>query len=467
MKLLYTIDSLKETYLSIDIRLFSVLKDDVWQNVFTIIRFRSESVKELKKIHDAESEKYGGLIQTDKYKVSVHQLPIEKWDKVKSDFEQKFLCLSEDYAVNYENPITLNHNLVEPHKSEKEYVFKEWNVFFAQQEARHEKPPYEDELLDHALKKGFSLFHYYLSAVFQMDKYDFQMHSWVYLFVPVFFKINDVFFEFNKMDITYSSYFQHDLELVVNFTKQKKYGIASEFICKISKSIELEKTEKRIQKTITLPLHTSIIGNTFEIIIKKNETVLIANKKDNIGNCWKGQTEFTNPFYFAFEKFVSYETFEKILFDFESENFKDKSKVFEQGISWILNLLGIPNIIFDKYETIRKNSKIISSDILGKIDKNTLIMAHVTTGFPRPSDFDKVREYRKNFNDLIKNENIQIKSIYFTGSEPTESKTHAESNDVLLIGLSSLNLILEHLKKGEIIEARNIVTRELDSTNGF
>ena len=48
-----------------------------------------------------------------------------------------------------------------------------------------------------------------------------------------------------------------------------------------------------------------------------------------------------------------------------------------------------------------------------------------------------------------------------------KSKIHVESNNVLLLGLSSLNLILEYLKKGELTEARNIITRKLDSTNEF
>lgn len=269
MKLLYTIDALKETYCSIDIRLFSVFKDNEWQNVFTIIRFRHETTDELKKIHDVEIEKCGGLIQTEKFRVSVHQIPIEKWDKIKTDFSQKFLCLSEEYSVNYEKPITLNHTLTEPHKSEKEYVFKEWNVFFVQQETQLQKPSYEDELLDHALKKGFSYFHPYLSAIFQMDKYDFQSHTWVYLFAPVFFKIDDVVFEHDKMDMTYSSYFQKNLELVTHFTQQNEYGMRSEFIDKIETKFELEKKSGLIHNTITIPVDVPNFGNTFKIIVKK------------------------------------------------------------------------------------------------------------------------------------------------------------------------------------------------------
>lgn len=195
--------------------------------------------------------------------------------------------------------------------------------------------------------------------------------------------------------------------------------------------------------------------------------MLIANKKNSINENWEGRTEFTNPFYFAFEKFVNYEIFEKIIFDFNSKNFKDRSKAFEQGISWLLTLLGIPTIMLDEYQNIRKDSKMISTDIIGKINKNLLIIVHVTTGLPKQSDFDREKEYRENLLSLIKNDNLKIKSVYVTSKEPTESGDSANANDILLIGFSSLNLILDHLKKGELSEARNIITGESDFEHGL
>ena len=52
---------------------------------------------------------------------------------------------------------------------------------------------------------------------------------------------------------------------------------------------------------------------------------------------------------------------------------------------------------------------------------------------------------------------MKIFSVYFTGKDPTESEKSAVDNDVILIGKTKLNLILQHLKKGSLEEAHQVI----------
>lgn len=456
MELQWIIDHLQETYNSIDIRIFSFLEADEWHNVFTIIRFRRESPEELEKIHEEIIKKCKGLIRTGKFKVSVYQLSISQWIDLDKNLLDGYLSLPDSFRVNFDNDIVLNQNSTEPYTSDKEYVFKDWPVFQGENETRKIKPSYDEELQDHAIKKKFSNFNDYLAAIFQMNKYFFQQSPKIFTFVPVFFKIDNVIFNHDKIEVTYSAFKQKDLEITINFFNAQFYN-KSEFVDKKIEKMELADSSKLIQDTLTLKIDTTSLGNEFEILVIKNEILLIAKHRDRIGSNWKGRSEFTNPLYHVFEKFVDYNKLKKMLFDFESKNFKDPAKAFEQGISWLLSLLGIPNIWLGDYDTIHDNGKTISTDVLGSIAKNELIIVHVTKGLPKPSDFDREKEYRENLTRLLKNPDLKIRSVYFTGAEPTESKTAAETNEVILFGHSQIALVLQHLEKGELLEARKII----------
>lgn len=56
-----TVEQLKDTFHSIDIRIFSFKRNNGWHNIFTIIRFRKENEGELQKIQDDLIKKCGSL----------------------------------------------------------------------------------------------------------------------------------------------------------------------------------------------------------------------------------------------------------------------------------------------------------------------------------------------------------------------------------------------------------------------
>ncbi len=455
------IDELIETYNSIDVRIFCVLKDNTWNNIFTLIRFRREKIDELKKQHEKIIEKCGELVETDEFRVGMVQFPIEKWDKIKTDLSNKFICLRDDFAVNFNSAINFVHSVQSPYFSnDKEFVFRNWKSFHGHtEENRSTSFSYNDKLVDKAIKNHFTHFDDYLAGIFEFDKYDFQRNPWIDIFAPVFLKVENIDFDSDKVDVIISAYNQKNLEIAFNFFGDK-FRSKAELIDKKINNILLEANEELQKKTITIPLDTANLKNEFELLIIKNKKILLVEERDNISRFWKDRKEFTYPYSAVFEKYVGFDELEKMLFEFKSKHGGDESKIFEKAISWLLSILKLPNILLEKYEKIGGGAEAISTDIISTIDKNTILLINATTRLPKQSDFDRERDFRENLMKQMKNKDIEFLSVYFTGKDATESLQSASNNIVNLIGKTKLKLIIRHLKEGEFEKARNIILNE-------
>lgn len=458
MKLIDVIEELKDTYNSIDVRIFSFKQENLWKNIFTIIRFRQESVPELEKFHERLIEKCNGLIQTSEFRVDLFQFPMKNWSNMTEQLSNQILCLNNTFAVHYNNPIHFNDSVTEPYLDRNlEHVLKNWKLFKGHSESNSSsKPAYHDKLFENTLEKKFTHFDDYLSAIFQYDRYDFSSSPWINTFVPVFFKVDKITFDHNAVTVKLTTHIQKNLELTFNFFSTKR-SYNGEFIDKKTKTLEQTTEKDLVQREMTIPLDTKHLGNEFEILVTTKNNILIDKMKYKINDYWKDNLEFTNPFHFVFQKYVDYQKLEQMLIECESDDLRSPDKVFERGVSWLLSLLGIQNIILGGYEKINEGSNSISTDILGNQGINNLFLINVTSGFPKPSDFDREKEHRENLLKMHKNKNVEVKSIYFTSKEPTESEAIAKTNGVLLIGRSKIKMIIDHLRKGELKNAQEIV----------
>jgi hypothetical protein len=456
VRLADVIEALKDTYNSIDIRVFCFIQDNAWKNVFTIIRFRRETVAELKIQHERLLEKCGGLVQTPEYRVGLFQFPIERWQKITEDLSNKFLCLTDSFAVNYFDSIHLNHSVTEPYSNRNDdFVFKSWKVFSGYSETNNSsRPSYHEKLFDVSLEKQLSNFDDYLSGTLEFNKFFFQRNPWVYIYVPVFFKIDNIEFDHDKVDVKFTTYPRSNLEMAFNFFNTAT-NYNGEFLDKKTTKLELTTDNELTQNTVTIPLETKSLGNKFTLLVIKNKNILIEKFEDNINNHWKESSEFSNPFHSIFQKYVDFTSLEKMLTECESVDYKSPDKVFERGVSWLLSLLGVHNVILGGYEKVDGGS--VSTDILGNLNPNSIILVNVTAGFPKEGDFDKEGEYRTNLLKLLKNKDLEVKSVYFTNKEPTEFEASAKVNHVVLIGRSKIKVMLERLKNGEVAEARKVI----------
>lgn len=460
MTLNEVLEALQDTFHSIDIRVFVHKSDDVWRNIFTIIRFRRETEDELIKIQTELIEKCGSLIETEKFKVGVFHYPVEKWTKIADNLSKKFLCLSDSFAINLDDAVTFNYTGSDPHFKPENYVYKDWKCFSFHNETKSQKPNYSDKLRSNMLENNFRYFDNYLSAIFQYGKYDFQSNPWVNTFVPIFFKIEKIEFDHNKVNIEYSSHEQKNIQVGLNFYKSREYRSDDEFVEKRVEKIQLTGNSGVIRDKITMELDTKNVGEAFELLVIKNKNTLIESKEGRMDEYWKTRTEYTNPTYYAFEQFVKFEELEQMLLQFKSKKLNKDSEVFERGVSWLLSLLGIPNIMLGEYERLGNGHDQTSTDILASFDTDKIFLINVTIGLPKQSDFDREREYRENIESKITNKKIEIHSVYFTGKDATESQPSATANNVTLIGKSNIQNILENLKKGNLEEARQIILQE-------
>lgn len=457
MQLIQAIDELLETYQSIDIRILSFKQDNVWKSIFTIIRFRYESSEELNEIQKGIIQKCNGLVETDEFRLDLASFPITKWNQIKENLNQKFICLRDNLAINFFEPITFNHPLNTTYfVHDKHYVYKNWKQFFGSKTASNSsKPSYDEKLKDQAIERHFSYFDDYLAAIFESNKYEFQREPWVFTFIPVFLHVGKITFEHDKVQVQLTGLSQKNLHLAFNFFRSD-YNAKSEFIEQKVVDVNLNDNNDFQDKVISIPIDTKSLGNEFELLITKNK-ILLEQKRDSIARFWKERSEFTNPINYLFEKFVDFETLEDMLFKHESKDLKDPQKIFERGVSWIMSLMGIPNIMLGIYEKSRNGSSVVSTDILGAFDKDTIVLVNATVGLPKQSDFDRERDYNQNLSQMMTNPKIKLQSVYFTAKEPTESEQSAFANNIVLVGKSKIEMIVNHLKKGDVEKARKAI----------
>jgi hypothetical protein len=196
-------------------------------------------------------------------------------------------------------------------------------------------------------------------------------------------------------------------------------------------------------------------------LVTKNNKLILHNDRSSIGKYFPTRSEFTNPIFAIFEKFVTHENLEKMLFEFESEkgDLKDEAKVFERAVTWLLNLLGINAILLGSYEKMERYDN-VSLDILASSGSDEVFIVNVTKTLPKPSDLDLEKARREKIQKTIQNPELKIKSLYITGETSTEFENTARQNHVILIDKPRLKLVLDHLKNGDVENARAIMTGE-------
>lgn len=462
MELNKAIEELCDTYRSIDIRVFAML-ESTWNSIYTVIRFRREYDDVLEKTHQELIRKCGGLIETPEFRIGVFHFPIQKWDKIYSDLQNKFLCLKDDFAINFTGSINLNNDVSEPHSNSSiDYVFKNWNMYSGKIQTSQTRPNYVDKLSETAIATDFGHINEYLSAIFEMNHYEFQNQPSVMIYAPVFFKIEKILFTGNKAEIDYSLYPQDNLKMVLNFFSAKDHQHKPEFLGR--KPVALKNNgngDDLVKDQQSLTIEPELLGNEFQILVTKNKKLILHNDRSNIGEHFPTRSEFTNPIFAIFEKFVSRENLEKMLFEFESEkgDLKDEAKVFERAITWLFNLLGFHAIQLGNYEKMDRYDN-VTIDVLAELDTNEIFLVNVTKSLPKPSDLDLEKSRREKIQKTLQNPELKIKSIYITGETSTEFENTARQNQIILIDKPRLKLILDHLKNGDVENARSIITNQ-------
>ena len=181
---------------------------------------------------------------------------------------------------------------------------------------------------------------------------------------------------------------------------------------------------------------------------------------------WPSLARVVNPTFSIFEKFVPMNDLKSALLEPQRKRVDNvgtfgPEKIFEKGVTWLLNLLEISAINFQEYDQTGEGANRISLDIVGKFG-NRIILCHPTIATNLEGILDTTRNVKENLSRDL-SESLEIKSVVFTPKSIQSQRNSNTDDDVILLGKEELTTILEHLESGNVVEARKMVLGIIDS----
>ena len=315
-----------------------------------------------------------------------------------------------------------------------------------------------------AVSNGYKNMEDYLSKILEIGTY--QIESGIsMLTVPIFFKIKNVVFDKNHVEIKCTG---PQRELSGSFTIYER-GVHSGIRGQTKFQDTLSNFDISILSDSEFIAKCNIDSfdpdDEFEIIFIRNG-VIVAQETDIPRNNWPTLSRIVNPMFSIFEKFVPMDELKNALLEPRQKKVKNigtfgPEKIFERGVTWLLNLLDISAINFQEYDQTGPHGNRISLDIVGKFENN-IILCHPTIA----TNLEGIVDTSRNVHDTLSrdlSENLEIKSIVFTPKSIQSQRNSNTDDSIILLGKEELTTIIEHLESGNIAEARKMVLGTIDS----
>lgn len=221
MQLFEIIDSLLDTFNSIDVRTVAILKDNAWHSFLIVIRFRKETIGTIKKEHDELIRKHC-IVQENDFRVDLSVFPVSEWIKIHDDWNKNFICINPNFIINIENKNELCYDANTPgFIGSANYVDPEWNAYYVSsygnaQELYNKIRTYDRKVRD----KFFRSVIEYLGVIFQINIDNIQNYGGSIISIPVFFKISKVVFSAESVILKCTGYPPDEFSFVVNLYKR-------------------------------------------------------------------------------------------------------------------------------------------------------------------------------------------------------------------------------------------------------
>lgn len=459
------IEQLIDLYKSIDIRVVAYYHENIWKAAYLIVRFRKETVNEVKQEQDDILNKTE-RITADGFCVRLFALPINQWEKIENDWANNFICLEPNFAVNFSSNDDMNAIVSSPHNYYQEHLFLEWDSYYVR---RHTFQDFNivDKIRNfdvEARRNFFKSIQEYLSVVLQIEENELQQRNGLKIILaPIYFKINEIIFDDESINFQCKGHPFGKIITIVDFLNIRRGSSRYTWKDRIKITHDTTKEDK-FEYKISHKIKKPSIDEGFKLSIHRENGLLIYEKSSNdIKSYWPTKSEITNPIFPIFKEFVDSNNFFKILSRGENKKGKHDSVNFEKGISWLLGLLGLNAIwLGDDYQYSGYGPDKIAIDILGSYNTNTIILANATLGVPEASTFAREKRYRENILQKIVNSEIKVTSILFTNASVETLQENARENGITLIGKNELTQIIEYLDNGDIDEARRMILGDLD-----
>lgn len=464
MKFFEAVEHLLDTYNSIDIRVVAFLHDNVWKAAYLIVRFRLENELELKKEHDELLKKIGTINEND-FCVRLFSFPIDQWNQIKEQWEKKFICFEDKFAVNFEINSDLNAEVVSPNNNYYDHVFHGWNSYNLDE---HSLKDIDVSSKIRSKNKIAQLLHFkniesYLSVALSIEEQKIQsLEGFTLVLVPVLFKLDEPILDNNLIDLSGKGVIDKKITIIIDFFKNRNGS--NPYIwkdrVKVNYTIKGQSGISSFQTNESIP--DLSLDDAFKVsVYGKNGLLLQDGYYLTVRNRWNTKSVLTNPIYPIFKQFVTLEEFKTMLFNSTSKNGKTNSDNFEKGISWLCSILGLNSIWLGKdFESSGSNEERIVLDLLGHNNSNHILLLNVTTGIPIPSDFAREKRYRENLQNKINNPNLIMTSIMFSNGSVTNLIEAAKLEGLILIGKDELEYLLQLIEKGDNDIAREYLARE-------
>ena len=458
MNLEKAINLLEDTFNTIDIRTAAYLKDNSWHSAILVIRFRKESVdivqQQQKKILETH-----GKINTKEFQVAFSALPISQWNIVRTNFRKNFVIFRDDLTVNINSSIAFEHTFSEPtNHSGYCSVDSEWNSFYSSsQDSSGNISTILYKYQEDARKLFSRGIHEYLSKIFEMTEQNTQSPPRYIIVAPIFFKIEHIEFDEKSLFLDCIGYPMG--KIVFNMDIFERHG--SYQVPKETKKITFDfsgDNEKLSRFRISEQIPTIPPHNEFKIDVFRENGVLIDYQSGIVGTCWPTKGKFTNPFFELSQKFVSTKQLREMIFQFKSDDLRAPQKIFERGITWLLNLLGFSAIRLESYENSSLGSNNVSIDIICSYKKNHIFLVNVTLSMPDISMFETERN-RRLILSRDSHDETKISSVLFTPKSVKELQNEATKHEVNLISKDEIEKILDYLESGDVDLARSIIIK--------
>lgn len=449
---------LLETYNSIDFRVAAIRIDGQWTAGYTVIRFSKQTIQELN-AHYAELEKTIGYVKDANYQQILKAFPTGELQNIIDNWANHLIVFPDLQIRVYDNN-EFNSEVSQPRIISTDLVNSQWPCSHISNQAhfvglnsdlRH----YNDQ----AILQSCDDFCDHLSKLLEIEQSEIVDQGRNIISAPIHFKMNSVSFENNSI-IVYCEGDKRKVDLTIWFYEMNRNG-------------QPGKVEKKTTIFYDGKMEDSIskyeIKENIETVNPKHFYTVNAMYKNFKADRKSGIVEYNmlkiqSSFLDVFNQFITISDLKKMVIQYESNRENDKKDILERGISYILSLLGLNSVwLGGKYDSIGIEPSKISVDILGK-SQNTVLLCHVSKGTPDTSDFTRMNNSKKNLKNLIKNEDLDLKSILFSGSSLQGMQDTASQTNVTLIGKEELEEILDNIEKGNITRAKEVLFREYQSS---
>lgn len=450
MRFIEALDSLIENYNSIDIRVVAYYKEEIWQSILTILRFRLEDVEQIKRQH--EKLKDYNLIWNDNFRVGLYALPIKEWPKIQNEFGRGTLVLQSDFGVNIPNE-DFNHDVSE---SPTFLWLDEWNKeWFSYGYKSNPLSTIDQRILNDQSKlsrdSGFGNIFEHLSAILEVKSSDISWYNPTNILVaPVFFKIHDATFIDQIINIQGKWCPNPDIKLNMIVYNREPNGQQGKLKNKMPLNIAYNEGSSIQDFEISKKVDLEPSNEPFDVMATSKGLFLQrygGTRKSNLSSKITKQNSVMD----IFKKFITTDELKKMLVDFVVRGKKDKALVFERGVSWLLSLLGFNPIWLGKEYGKQKEKPEVDIDILASY-KNQILLVNVTTGALEPADVTRLIHAKKEFVKEFPNHLILL--ILFSSLSSKELRSTLGENEVRLIGNQELERILSLIEKDAIEEAQ-------------